>query len=86
MKKVGTKTVRKIAKGLEIYTGYSWTDKPYVNEDERYVVFAGGSQQEASDLEAALFELGYEGSTVRYTECKYSYQTYIRIAKCLFEK
>lgn len=84
--KVGTKTVRKIAQGLGIYTGYSWTDKPYVNENERYVVFAGGSQQEATDLAAALFELGYEDSTVRYGECKRSYQSYIRIAKCVMEK
>lgn len=83
MKKVGTKTVRKIAQGLGIYTGYSWTEKPYVNKNERYVVFGGGSEQQAIDLATALSQLGYHGSIVRFVD---KYNSYIRIAKCVIEK
>jgi len=86
MNKVGTKTVRKIAQSLGIQTGYSWTDKPYVNESLRYVCIANVTEQQAEDLESTLFELGYEDSPVRWRRSPHGWNTeYVRIAKCLFE-
>ena len=87
MKKVGTKTVRKIAQSLGIQTGYSWTDKPYVDESLRYVCIGNVTEQQADDLESTLFELGYEDSPVRWRRSPHGWNTeYVRIAKCLFEK
>ena len=87
MKKVGTKTVRKIAQSLGIQTGYSWTDKPYNDESLRYVCIANVTEQQADDLESTLFELGYEDSPVRWRRSPHGWNTeYVRIAKCLFEK
>ena len=86
MKKVGTKTVRKIAQSLGIQTGYSWTDKPYNDQSLRYVCIANVTEQEAQDLESTLFELGYEGSTVRWNRSTRGWNTeYVRIAKCVME-
>lgn len=84
MKKVGTKTVRKIAQSLGISTSYSWTDKIYKDENLRYICIAGVSKEQAEDLESTLFELGYEDSPVRWSIS--SYWQYARIAKCVFEK
>lgn len=86
MKKIGTKTVRKIARDLGIKTGYSWTDKPYADESLRYICIANVTKQQAEDLEATLFELGYEDTAVRYSKAKSGWMTeYARISKCVFE-
>ena len=87
MNKIGTKTVRKIAKDLGIQTGYSWTDAPYKNENERYICIANVTNQQAVDLAIAVDELGYTDTTVRWSKAKRGWMTeYVRISKCIFEK
>ena len=91
MKKIGTKTVRKIAKDLGIKTGYSWTDKIYKDENLRYICIAGVSEEQTNELRSAVLKLGYDGSPVRWADGEspswhYSPGPYARIAKCVFEK
>lgn len=86
MKKIGTKTVRKIARNLGIKTGYSWTDKPYADESLRYICIANVTNEQAVDLAIAVDELGYTDTTVRHSKAKSGWMTeYARISKCVFE-
>lgn len=70
MTQATTKTVRNIAKSLGIPASMTWTDAPYVNKNDRTVTFGVSSNEGpafAEDLNAALFEAGFEDTTASYT-------------------
>ena len=70
MTQATTKTVRNIARNLGIPSNITWTDAPYVNKDDRTVVFGvhpNEGPEFAEDLNAALFESGFEDTTASYT-------------------
>ena len=77
-----TATVRSIARALGIPATGSYTDSPYVNPQDRTVVFrvrADQGAQMAQDLDAALFELGFEDTRAKYTNTKG--WGYVRVAR-----
>ena len=84
--KATTKTVRAIAKSLGIPAQGSYTDKAYVNDQDRTVVFRVESAQGsvfAEDLNAALFELGFEDTTARYVNTQG--WGYVRVARATIQ-
>ena len=77
-----TKTVRTLARALGIPATGSYTDAPYVNPQDRTVVFrvaADQGQAMAQDLDAALFELGFEDTRAKYTNTRG--WGYVRVAR-----
>ena len=81
-----TTTVRTLARALGIPASGSYTDAPYVNDQDRTVVFRVPADQGAAmaqDLDAALFELGFEDTRAKYTNTKG--WGYVRVARATIQ-
>ena len=68
--KASTKTVRAIAKFFGISASGSYTDAPYVNDQDRAIAFRVSAQQgpaQAEALNSALQQLGFDDTTAKYT-------------------
>ena len=77
-----TKTVRSLAKFFGIPASGSYTDAPYVNGQDRTVVFRVDAQRGAKMAEAlnsALHDLGFTDTRARYTNTKG--WGYVRVAR-----
>ena len=80
--KATTKTVRAIAKQFGISAMGSYTDAPYVNRQDRTVVFRVPAQQgaaQAAALNSALQQLGFTDTAARYTNTRG--WGYVRVAR-----
>lgn len=77
-----TKTVRALARVLGIPASGSYTDAPYVNDQDRTITFrvdAAGGPAMAQDLDAALADLGFEDTRAKYTNTRG--WGYVRVAR-----
>ena len=81
-----TKTVRALARFFGIPASGSYTDAPYVNREDRTVVFrvdAARGAQMAQALNSALADLGFTDTTARYTNTKG--WGYVRVARATIQ-
>ena len=79
-----TKTVRALAKFFGIPASGSYTDAPYVNDQDRTVVFrvdAARGAMMAEALNSALNDLGFTDTTARYTNTRG--WGYVRVARAV---
>ena len=80
--KATTKTVRALAKFFGIPADGSYTDAPYVNDQDRSIAFRVDSARGAMMAEAlnsALQQLGFTDTTARYTNTQG--WGYVRVAR-----
>jgi len=79
-----TKTVRTLAKFFGIPASGSYTDKAYANPNERAIAFRVRADQGAMMAEAlnsALRDLGFTGTTAKYTNTQG--WGYVRVARAV---